>query len=179
MAEGQYNQFVHRTIITNNHDLVAAVTVSSKRNHQDNHFRHRLPPYGHSHFTFPNFQGCHHAHTHTERQSKRELFRSNVIGVVERGRYSDQNWKNTSLTFAISHPPPLSSIHLTLLSPTYQSPPSFCLLSLRPSPSVCRIISLYYLPLLYLLVFISVLFSLFNLFTSLFLPLIISYLLPF
>ncbi len=63
-----------------------------------------------------------------------ELFHSNVIGVVERGRYSDQNWKNTSLAFAISQPPPplpLSSIHSTLLSCTYQSPPLF------PSISLC------------------------------------------
>ncbi len=60
-----------------------------------------------------------------------ELFRSNVIGVVERGRYTDQNWKNTSLAFAISHPPSLSSIHSTLLSGSDQSPPLF------PSISLC------------------------------------------
>lgn len=85
-----------------------------------------------------------------------------LMWLVEwrKGRYSDQNEKNSSLTFAISQPPP--SIHLTVPSHTYQSP--------RLSASVCRMISLYYLPLLYLLVFISVLFSPFNLFT----PLIIA-----
>lgn len=89
------------------------------------------------------------------------------------------SWKEAIILIKTEKTPPWhlqSHTPLRLLDPfdssiSYLSiSPSFCPLLLRPSPSVCRIISLYYLPLLYLLVFISVLFSLFNLFNSFFFP---------
>lgn len=85
---------------------------------------------------------------------------SDVTGVVERGRYSDQNWKNTLLTFAVS-PSLLSprsiwlfcllhinlSLFLSALSPSIclPLPDHFTLLSTSPLPSglyLCLVFSL-------------------------------------